>query len=865
MGRPHVPPQNVEAEQAVLGGCLLDNQAIYAAVEHIGPDDFYKGAHRLLFEAVINLSERGEAVDILTVTDLLRKTGELDMAGGAAYIAALPESVPTTANVAAHARIVKEKALLRKLINTASHLVSQGYEGSQDVDELLDEAERTIFEVNQDRERRAFTSVKDALKDSFKTIERLYEERNPVTGVTTGFHELDKITSGLQPGDLVIVAGRPSMGKTTLAVGFAENAATMANDPTPCAIFSLEMSTDSLVMRMLCSQARVDSWKLRGGYASQRDLDNLVRAADRLSQAPIFIDDTPAQTVLEVRAKARRLKSEKNIGLILVDYLQLMRGRTSESREREISEISRGLKSLAKELSVPVVALSQLNRGVESRPDKRPMLSDLRECVVGDTLVQLADGRRVPIRDLVGSEPEVLAVGDDGKITVAHSDKVWRVGTRPVFDVVLASGRRVRCTGRHRLMTGSGWKRVENLAVGDRIATAREIPEPSETHVWPDRRVALLGQLIGDGSYLSGQPMRYTTESEENSRIVQEAAEAEFGCEVKRYSGRRRWHQLLISGNGNRWHPAGVNAWLRDLGIFGQRSHQKRVPVEAFRLERRQIALLLGHLWATDGCISLRKQGARGERGSIFYSTNSVGLARDVAALLLRIGIVGRISRVQQGEHRPSYHVRVSGADAQRRFLDIVPLVGPRRLPGEVLRALLADRVANTNVDTLPIEVFDRAKASMSAQGISQRAMVALRGTSYGGASHFRFAPSRSVAADYASHLDDDVLRAAAEADLFWDRLVAIEPAGEEEVFDLTVPGPASWLADGIVSHNSGAIEQDADVIMFIYRDEVYNKETPDKGIAEVIVGKQRNGPIGKVHLRFFGEHTRFENLASDG
>lgn len=373
-----MPPQNLEAEQAVLGGCLLDNAALYAALEHLGPDDFYKSAHKLLFETIVALNERGEPADILTVTDALRRSGDLDLAGGAAYVSALPEFVPTTANIAAHARIVKDKAMLRRLIQNANEIVNKSYEGSQNVDEILDESERAIFEVNQDRERRAFIPLKDALRDSFKTIEQLYEARDPVTGVATGFHELDKMTSGLQAGDLVIVAARPSMGKTSLALSFAENAG-MAEEPTAAAIFSLEMSTDQLVMRMLCSQARVDSWKLRGGYASQRDLDSLVRAADKLSHAPIYIDDTPSQTILELRAKARRLKSEKNVGLILVDYLQLMRSRQAESREREISEISRGLKALAKEVELPVVALSQLNRGVEQRPDKRPMLSDLRE------------------------------------------------------------------------------------------------------------------------------------------------------------------------------------------------------------------------------------------------------------------------------------------------------------------------------------------------------------------------------------------------------------------------------------------------------------------------------------------------------
>jgi replicative DNA helicase len=439
----------------------------------------------------------------------------------------------------------------------------------------------------------------------------------------------------------------------------------------------------------------------------------------------------------------------------------------------------------------------------------------------------------------------------EGRLIQAESDKVWAVGRRPVFDLRLASGRRLRATARHRLYGPSGWVRVGALAPGDRLAIARALPSPAETMRWPDEQVALLGQLIGDGSYLTHQPLRYTTESEENSATVAQGA-VSLGSTVKRYAGRRDWHQLLISGNGNRWRPAGVNRWLRDLGIYGQRSHEKRIPREAFRLANDQIALLLRHLWATDGSIWTSREG----RTRVYFS------ASDVAALLLRLGIVARIRRIAQGSHRPSYPVDVSGADQQRRFLDLVGAAGPRRAQADALLAVLDGRVANTNVDTLPTEIFDVVRDRMEALGVSQRAMAAARGTTYGGQAHFRYAPSRKTIAGYAELLDDDRLRAAATSDLFWDHVVSIEPAGEEEVYDLTVPGPASWLADGIVSHNSGAIEQDADLIIFIYRDEVYNKETEAKGIAEIILGKNRHGPTGTVETRFEGRYTRFENLA---
>jgi replicative DNA helicase len=618
-------------------------------------------------------------------------------------------------------------------------------------------------------------------------------------------------------------------------------------------------------MRMLCAEARVDNAKVRTGYLGERDFPRLAMAAGRLSDAPIYIDDTPGQNVLEMRAKARRLKREANIGLLIIDYLQLMRGFSQENRTQELSEISRGLKSLAKELNIPVIALSQLNRQVELRADKRPIMSDIRECVTGDTLVVLADGRRVPIRDLVGAAPKVFAVTKDGHITVAQSDRVWSKGKLPIFSIRLASGRSLRTSGRHRLLGASGWQRVETLQVGDRIALARRIPEPRNTIVWPEARIILLAHLIGDGSYITHQPLRYTTSSGENSRVVAEAARSEFDVQVTRHPGpdNANWHQLVFSGNGNRWRPAGINKWLRDLGIFNQHSHEKRVPEEVLRLGNDQIALFLRHLWATDGTIYSRPSN-RGGGHSIMYSTTSPRLVQDVLALLLRCEIVARVYTVQKKAYRPTYMITISGAEQQLRFLQRIGAFGPRIHQAERLYEALLGMNTNTNVDTVPQEWFTRVRMLMAERGISHRTMAAMRGTSYGGSAHFRFAPSRGLLEEYADLLADETLRIQATNDLFWDRIVVIEPQGEEEVFDLTVPGPASWLADGIVSHNSGSIEQDADVIMFIYRDEVYKSDSQDEGIAEIIIGKQRNGPTGTVRLTFRREYTRFENFVDN-
>jgi len=373
-----LPPQNLEAETSVLGAVLLENEALNRVLEILKEDDFYRDAHRRIFSAILHLYEHSEPVDLITLSEVLKTRGHLDDLGGVEYLNSLVNAVPTAANISYYAKIIKEKAILRKLINRATEIVSLGYTNSGDVDEFIDQAERTIFEISEDRVRPSFYPIKDLIKSSFKTIEQLYEKRQLITGVPTGFQKLDELTSGLQPSDLIIIAGRPSMGKTAFALNIAQNAAVQA--AIPAAIFSLEMSKEQLALRMLCSEAKVDAHRLRGGFLSETDWPKLTRAAGFLSEAPLFIDDTPGISALEMRAKTRRLKIEHNLGLVIVDYLQLMRGRASaDSREQEISDISRSLKALAKELSIPVIALSQLNRRVEERGDKRPQLSDLRE------------------------------------------------------------------------------------------------------------------------------------------------------------------------------------------------------------------------------------------------------------------------------------------------------------------------------------------------------------------------------------------------------------------------------------------------------------------------------------------------------
>jgi replicative DNA helicase len=375
-----MPPQNIEAEQAVLGAMLIERDAINKVVEKLKETDFYREDHKLLFRTMVNLFSKGNAVDIVTIVDDLRREGKLEDVGGIAYIGMLNGIVPTAANVKYHAEIVEEKSLLRSLIYTATNIAAMGYEAGEEVKIIVDRAEKMMLEVSNRRGGQGFVPIKEIVFNALERIEYLQTNPGQTTGVVTGFHELDRITNGMQPSDLVLIAARPSMGKTAFVLNICANAA--IRHKAPIAFFSLEMSKEQLVQRMICSESAIDSQKLRAGTLDDRDWKKLMIGSNAISGAPIFIDETPGITVLELRSKARRLKSEHNLQMIIIDYLQLMSGgggSKEDNRQQEISEISRSLKALARELRVPVIALSQLSRGVEQRQNKRPMLSDLRE------------------------------------------------------------------------------------------------------------------------------------------------------------------------------------------------------------------------------------------------------------------------------------------------------------------------------------------------------------------------------------------------------------------------------------------------------------------------------------------------------
>ncbi len=384
-----VPPQSIEAEQSVLGAMLLDKEAISKVTEILNAEDFYREAHRVIYNAMLELYNKNEAVDMITITDILRRDNKLDDVGGIAYITSLANAVPTAANVKYHANIVEEKSVLRQMVRVSTEIAAMGYEANEEVNVLIDKAESRILEISNRKKKSDFTAISDVLMDSVQDIEKMLNNKGGLTGLPTGFTDLDKLTSGLHPSDFIILAARPSMGKTAFALNLVQNVALRAHkkmeDDTPrsVAFFSLEMSKEQLVNRMLCAEAKIDSQRLRVGEMADSDWTELWNACDVLSKAKIFIDDTPGITAMDMRSRARRLKVEHGLDLIVIDYLQLMQGsgksKNGDNRQQEVSEISRSLKALARELNVPVIALSQLSRSVEARQVKRPMLSDLRE------------------------------------------------------------------------------------------------------------------------------------------------------------------------------------------------------------------------------------------------------------------------------------------------------------------------------------------------------------------------------------------------------------------------------------------------------------------------------------------------------
>jgi replicative DNA helicase len=866
---PIAPPQNLEAEQSVLGAVLLSDTALPALIidERLHPDDFYREGHGRIYQAMLDLHTLGEPVDALTLVEHLKQAGELETVGGRAAIDLLAGSVPAVGNVRQYARIVRDNAMLRRLLRASYEIQARVHSHEALPRDLVDMAERAILEVAHEDSRKDFRPIHDLLESELDKLERLSREGKAITGTASGFDDLDTITGGFQGGNLIILAARPSMGKSALMANFAENAALESQKAV--ALFSLEMSESELAQRFIASQASIRGDDLRKGKVPPSRWPKILQASNRLAESPLYIDDSSDLSVLDVRAKARRLAQQNadGLGLILIDYLQLMRASGSvENRVEQIGQISRGLKTLARELDVPVIALSQLNRGVEQRTDKRPVLSDLREsgCLAGETRVYLPDaGEYRRIDELVGMRDfRVSALNTETwKLESCRVSNAFSTGRKPVFELRTRLGRHLRATANHRFLTVEGWRRLDELAPGTHVALPRTLPSPSQ-RTMTDDELALLGHLIGDGCTLPRHVIQYTTRERELAEIVAGLAERVFGDDVRpRINAERAWHQVYLSAAGHLTHGRRnpVAAWLDDLGIFGLRSHEKRVPDAVFRQPPEAIEVFLRHLWATDGCLWPSTGQCR-----IYYATSSEQLAGDVQDLLLRLGICAAVYRIPQKRGRLQFHVDVRGTAEQKEFVLRVWAVGDRR-ERQALR--IADRVGVTRArakrDVLPAAVWRSiVEPARVATGVTTRELFKALAPSYDRSTPRKSNLGRERAARVAEIVGSDELRRLAVSDVYWDQVEAIVPDGEAEVYDVTVERHHNFVCNGVLSHNS--IEQDADLVMFIYRDEYYNDESEREGIADLIISKHRNGGLGTVELAFQKEFPRFMSYAGD-
>ena len=853
-----IPPNNLEAEMALLGSVLVDKEMMATVSEIVRPEDFYASLHETIFLALVALNDRGEPLDKISLAEELRSRGMLDKVGGIAYLSSLMDTVATAASAEYYAKIVREKASLRGLIHAGTQITKLGYEAEEDVPAALDSSEQIVYDVTNRGTKKSFAPVGDLLLGVFQDLERRFERKGDRTGVTSGFRDIDEYTAGWQPGNLIIVAARPAMGKTSMALNMAVSAA--KDERLPVAIFSLEMTRQELVERFISSEGRLDASKLRRGTIKETEWEDIGKAMGVLHDLPIYLDDSGSVTVTEIRSRCRRLKSSVGLAAVFIDYLQLVRPGTmgrNVNRNEELSDICRVLKATAKDLMVPIVALAQLNRGVEARQDKRPMLADLRDCLAADSLITNADtGDRFKIADIIAHDMRfnVWALDDRLQLVRRPITDAWQVGCKPVFRVTTQSGRVIRCTDGHRFLTVAGWAPLTELAVGCAIAAPRTYPAPATcTSPMVADNALLLGWLTGDG-HCGGSPT-LTVASVAEAEFAADLARTAFGVEPIIKPENERTTALRVVMTTGRMCGAGMNPltnWLRGLGVWRSVGAAKHVADAVFQQSDTVVAAYLRGLFHADGCLT---RSARSSRVTVRLSTISEELARGVQHLLLRFGInaILKADRRNSGGYRTRTTVIWTLALMQRnaveKFMTVVGFLGDKH--SAALSKIQSQAFTDAaQFDRIPLEVNEHVRVLRSASGLSH--------TGLGWCDQDK-AMSRTSCAALATRLDDQVLETLAFSDVLWDRIVSITAEGEEPVFDITVGELHNFCVNDLVTHNSGAIEQEADLVTFLYRDAYYNRETtPEPDLTEFIIAKHRNGKVGTVRLRFLQEHTLF-------
>jgi replicative DNA helicase len=860
-----IPPNNLEAEMALLGSILVDKEMMSAVSEIVRPDDFYASLHESIYRALYALYESGKPLDKVALAEELRSRGMLDKIGGLAYLTSLMDTVPTAASAEYYAKIVREKASLRQLIHAGTRITQLGYESEDDVPAALDESEQIVYDVGNRDQRGSFSSVSSLLLDTFYKLETRHAQSGERTGVTSGFGDIDAYTAGFQRGNLIILAARPAMGKTSLALNMALFAAREEREAV--AIFSLEMTKQELIERLISSEATIDASKLRRGAIEQKEWQRIGDAIGKLNDLPIYLDDSGAVTVSEIRSRLRRLKSTHGLAIAYIDYLQLVRPSSMNSRNvnrnEELSEICRTLKATAKDLEIPIVALAQLNRAVETRQDKRPMLSDLRDCLSGEALVTNADtGERVRLIDIVEGNLRfnVWALDEHLQMTRRPITDAWAVGEKPLCRVFTRSGRTIEATDGHRFLTVSGWKKLRDIAVGEAVAVPRTYRYGAlpVDHVAADRAL-LLGWLVGDGHF--GGSTTLTVATPEEADFATCLAASTFGLRPTVKPEHEGTSALRVAMTTGFRCGAGKNpltTWLRELGLWKCTGSRKHAPAWIFHQERAAIAGFLRGLFHADGSLSRRRDDTH---AVVRLATISEQLARDVQHLLLRLDIAATVScdRRNIGGYRTQtsalWTVSMRSRSVVTRFLDTVGFLGAKHE-----RAVIANVRDKQNdagqIDRIPLAVNGYVRERRLEHQLSHAAL----GWRDQGKSM-----SRETCAALADRLDDELLERLAYSDVIWDPIERIDPAGVATAYDLTVDDLHNFCVDDFVTHNSGAIEQEADIVTFLYRDAYYNKETsPEPDATEFIFAKHRNGKVGTVKLRFRAEHTLFQPYGDD-
>lgn len=838
-----IPPFNQAAEEALLS-CLLMNQDLLDEVMGvIDAEDFYFLRNQIIFRALLTLCQRGTAIEAITLYDHIKSLGKSQETGGATYIAELIDKAGgTVVYFQEYVKVVREKSLLRQVINFCMETTANCYRDYENIDHFLDGLESHLFTIAEQKVRHYVYSSSEIVYETIKKLEKMRESKDKVTGISSGLFDLDRVLGGFQNQDLVIVAGRPGHGKTSLSLGFMQHA-TIHLQNTPCLFFSLEMPREQLMLRMMCSEARLDFQKIRSGYTNERDDTALYDAAKKVEKATFFIDDAPNNNILSICATARRMKKRHDIKMVLIDYLQLVKGsKEKENRVQEVTDISWRLKGLARELDIPVIALSQLNRQVEYRTDKRPTLADLREsgCLSGDTEIYLpttAEWRK--IADVKIGE-YVLALNETTwKLELRPVTRIWRNGIRQVFLLKTKLGRTIKATANHKFLSGNEWKRLDQFRLGDAIATPRTLPNIAEnSENMGMSRLALLAHLLGNGCALPRQPLHCTHGFEELAYLVCRLAEQAFGDQLRPYVKKERtWYQTYTPASFQvaRGKRNPLVEWLEGFGLYGKRSHEKFIPREVFLERNENIAIFLRHLWSTDGTIYF----SNNHNPAIRYDSTSKEMVVGIHKLLLRLNITSILSEFNEEKGRIRHSVNISGIPDKMTFLTQIGTIRPNHVvAAEKMREAMVNKIPNTNRDIIPNSMI----LPLVTKGRKPRGDV-----------------GRQRCAQFAEMTGCEKLKRLSESHVYWDEIASIIPCGEEEVFDLTIDELHNFVANCIVSSNS--IEQDSDVVLMLYRDEVYHPGAPESGKAEIIVAKHRNGPTGVAHCVFRPEYMRFESM----